>query len=169
MRKIVSVFAAAALLLLTACSIKSEEEYYNYSSSEPESGSSVTIEIECSQILENMDMLDPGLEEYVPDDGIILEKTEYFIDEGESVYSVLKRAVRDNHIQMEAQGSEENALGTVYVEGINYLYEFSCGSQSGWVYTVNDEYADRGCNSYELSDGDKIKWIYTCSMEGFDL
>ncbi len=29
---------------------------------------------------------------------------------------------------------------SVYVEGINNIYEFSCGEQSGWMYEVNGVY-----------------------------
>lgn len=167
MKKFFIVFIVAFVTLFSACSIKSKEEYYNYSESNISGGDSVTIEITCSSVLDNMNKLDSGLEDYIPDDGIILEKTEYQIKENDTVYSVLSRAVRENQIQIEVQGSDENALSTVYVEGINYLYEFSCGSESGWIYKVNDEYAEKGCDSFNLKDGDEIQWIYICSQEDF--
>ena len=35
-----------------------------------------------------------------------------------------------------------------YVEGINQLYEFDCGKNSGWMYSVNGEYPNYGASSY---------------------
>ncbi len=51
-----------------------------------------------------------------------------------------------------------------YVEGINQLYEFDCGKNSGWMYSVNGKYPNYGCSSYKLEDGDKIEWRYTCNL-----
>ncbi len=36
------------------------------------------------------------------------------------------------------------------------------------MFSVNGEFADRGCGEYTLSDSDEIKWEYTCNM-GDDL
>ena len=54
--------------------------------------------------------------------------------------------------------------GSVYVQGINHLYEFSCGELSGWMYMVNGEFPNYGCSKYELKDGDEIVWCYTCDL-----
>ncbi len=40
-----------------------------------------------------------------------------------------------------------------YVEGIGNLYEFDCGSESGWMCKVNGWFPNYGCSSYTLSDG----------------
>ena len=56
-----------------------------------------------------------------------------------------------------------------YIEGINHLYEFDCGEQSGWMYKVNEWFPNYGCSSYELSDGDVIVWCYTCKGLGTDV
>ena len=77
---------------------------------------------------------------------------------------MLYRAVRANRIQFEYQGADQNSLGSVYVEGIHYLYEFSCGPTSGWVYTVNGEFPNYSCSDYVLQDGDVIQWSYTCDL-----
>ena len=53
---------------------------------------------------------------------------------------------------------------SVYVEGIDYLYEFDCGSLSGWEYSVNGEFPSVGCNAYELKENDEISWLYTCEL-----
>ena len=56
-----------------------------------------------------------------------------------------------------------------YIEGINHLYEFDCGEQSGWMYKVNEWFPNYGCSSYEVGDGDVIVWCYTCMGLGADV
>ena len=53
---------------------------------------------------------------------------------------------------------------TAYIEGIANLYEFDCGSASGWVYTVNGEQPGVGCSDYAVHDGDTVIWHYTCAL-----
>ena len=55
-----------------------------------------------------------------------------------------------------------------YIEGINNLYEFNCGSGSGWMYRVNGVFPNYGCSQYQVEDGDTIEWLYTCDL-GVDL
>ena len=104
----------------------------------------------------------------MPNDGVILEKTEYVLRNGDTVFDILQRAVRYNKIHMEYQGADKNSYGSVYIQGINYLYEFSCGPLSGWMYMVNGEFPNYGCSMYELKDGDFIEWVYTCDL-GHDI
>ena len=54
--------------------------------------------------------------------------------------------------------------GSVYVQGINNLYEFSCGELSGWMYRVNGVFPNYGCSKYVLKDGDVVEWVYTCDL-----
>lgn len=160
------VVAVLAVFLLTA-DIQSVDEYYleHMDDITPES-KTVTIAIRCDTVLENWDALDPALrsEEYVPSDGVILPPTTYVLREGDTVFDLLERTARYNRIQLEYQGADQNVLGTAYIQGINYLYEFSCGSTSGWVYAVNGVFPSRGCSEYLLSDGDEIVWYYTCDL-----
>lgn len=65
---------------------------------------------------------------------------------------------------MEYQGADKNQLRRVYVQGIHYLYEFSCGPLSGWMYRVDGEFPNYGCSKYELRDGQVIEWVYTCAL-----
>ena len=51
-----------------------------------------------------------------------------------------------------------------YVSGINNLYEFDCGKDSGWMYCVNGWYPNYGCSKYTLEDGDTVEWRYTCNL-----
>lgn len=130
----------------------------------------VTISIRVDTILKNMDKLDPALNHprYVPKNGIILKQTKYELKDGENVFDILVRATRENKIHMEYQGANENQYGSVYIQGINHLYEFSVGSLSGWMYSVNGWYPNYGASKYKLKDGDKIEWNYTVDL-GRDL
>ena len=132
---------------------------------------SVTIAIRVDTLLKNWDLLDPSLqsEKYVPNNGVILKTTTYeLLSENDTVWDVLQRATKEHKIQMEYQGANENIYNSVYVEGINHLYEFSAGPLSGWMYKVNGVYPNYGCSQYTLKDGDVIEWHYTVDL-GRDL
>ena len=122
----------------------------------------VTFSIECSTILNNLHQLDPDKLEMVPSGGTILEKTSVSCYEGESVFDVLQRVCRDNGIHMESSWTP--IYNSAYIEGIHNLYEFDCGSLSGWMYRVNGWYPNYGCSRYVLADGDIVEWRYTCDL-----
>ena len=119
-----------------------------------------TISISCATILNHMDWLDPDKTELVPADGWLLPATQAEFHEGESVFDVLQRVCRDNGIHMEF--SNTPMYNSAYIEGIGNLYEFDCGEQSGWMYSVNGWFPNYGCSRYALKDGDTVKWVYTC-------
>lgn len=123
-----------------------------------------TISVDCSAVFDHIDDLKENLKNHIPKDGIILKKTKAAFQEGESVYDVLERTLQENGILMEASFTGDLA----YIEGIDNLYEFSCGELSGWMYCVNGKYPNVGCSSYKVKDGDEIEWNYTCDM-GSDL
>ncbi len=131
----------------------------------------VTIAIRVDTLLKHWNKLDPSLqsEKYVPKNGIILKPTKYeLLSEKDTVWDVLQRATKEHKIQMEYQGANENIYNSIYVEGINHLYEFSAGELSGWMYKVNGVYPNYGCSQYVLKDGDIIEWNYTVDL-GRDL
>ena len=166
------ILAALIIILLLAfvisgTKIQSVDEYYlTHIDDIPPQSATVTLSIECKTVLENLSVLGPALKagDFVPEDGVILPCTRYVLRPGDTVYDILSRAVRYNKIQMEYQGADKNSFSSVYIKGINYLYEFSCGPLSGWMYTVNGIFPQYGCSKYELSDGDRIEWVYTCDL-----
>ena len=93
-----------------------------------------------------------------------MPKTEYVLREGDSVFSILARAARYNKIQLESQASPLQGESGVYVQGIHYLYEFSCGPLSGWLFKVNGAFASGDSASYLLKDGDEVEWVYSCDL-----
>ena len=131
----------------------------------------VTIAIRVDSLLKHWDLLDPPLQSeiYVPSSGAILKTTKYeLLSDKDSVWDVLLRATKEHKIQIEYQGANENIYNSVYVEGINHLYEFSAGPLSGWMYRVNGTYPNYGASQYKLKEGDVIEWHYTVDL-GRDL
>lgn len=127
-----------------------------------------TLEIRCDTLAADLSKLtNASLAKYVPANGTILAKTQFGFNNGETVYDVLYRNCRNKNIQMSARYTP--MYGSQYVEGINYLYEFDGGQQSGWMYKVNGWFPNYGCSKYKLKDGDVIVWAYTCEGLGKDL
>jgi hypothetical protein len=126
-----------------------------------------TIEISCKTILDNMGDLSAGKGAFVPSTGVILPMSSVEFTEGETAFDVLKRVCQMAGIQIEY--SWFPIYDSYYIEGINHLYEFDCGAESGWMYKVNGWYPNYGCSAYELKDGDVISWNYTVKGLGADL
>ncbi len=125
----------------------------------------VTIEINCTQILSHMEDFNKDKEKYLPKDGYIFKKEHIKMHEGDTVFDVLKKVCKDEKIHIESSTSP--VYKSVYVEGINQLYEFDCGPQSGWMYKVNEEIPNYGCSAYKIKDGDDIVWYYTVTLGDF--
>lgn len=126
-----------------------------------------TITIRCDTILNNMDNLDPAKAPYVPDNGVILREITVEFEEGETVFDVLNKVCKQYNIPIEYSWTP--MYDSYYIEGINNLYEFDCGSESGWMYKVNGWFPNYGCSSYYLTGGEKIVWCYTCNGLGEDV
>ena len=119
-----------------------------------------TISISCKTVLGNMDQLDAALKPIIPNDGWILKPVTMEFQNGESAFDLLKRVCRERKIHLEF--SRTPGADSAYIEGIANLYEFDCGSLSGWLYTVNDRFLNCSCSSYELKAGDVLAFQYTC-------
>ena len=126
-----------------------------------------TITIRCDTILDNMDNLEPAKAPYVPDNGVILREVTVEFEEGETVFDVLNRVCKQYNIPVEYSWTP--MYDSYYIEGINNLYEFDCGSESGWMYKVNGWFPNYGCSSYYLTGGENIVWCYTCNGLGEDV
>lgn len=168
MRKDFLVLAFVGLiiaLIISGTKIQSVDEYYLTHIDEiHEDSETVTLTIRSDTVLNHLDRLKPELLPYIEEDGSILEKTEYVLRPGDTVFEILNRATRHQRIQMEYQGADMNIYNSVYVQGIQYLYEFSCGPLSGWMYKVNGDFPNHGVNQHLLHDGDDIVFQYTCDL-----
>ena len=125
-----------------------------------------TLEIRCDTLLEHPDALPAEKAALVPGDGQLLAVTEVEFQAGESVFDVFRRVLREKKIHFEY--TDAQMYDSVYIEGIGNIYEFDCGEQSGWMYSVNGTYPGLGCSVYTLADGDAIVFSYTCDL-GADL
>ena len=121
-----------------------------------------TISITCKTILDNMDQCKEYKRSLIPSDGVILSATTVTFSSGESVYDILQKVCKDNNIHMESQFTP--MYNSAYIQGINNIYEFDVGSQSGWMYKVNGWFPNYGCSRYQVQDGDVICWVYTCDL-----
>lgn len=148
---IIAMSLIIALILFT--DIKTPDEYYSDTDTLNENViGNASMLISCKSVA--------GKNEYAPENGYILENISYEIYEGDTVYSLFLRVMKENKIQFENSGSEKLA----YIAGINYLYEFDFGDLSGWVYTVNGEQVSVGCSECKIYDGDVIEWHYTVDL-----
>lgn len=126
-----------------------------------------TITIRCDTIFDNLDSLEEAKAPYVPEDGEILPVITVEFTPGETVFEVLQRVCEAADLQIEYSWTP--LYDSYYVEGINHLYEFDCGFESGWMYKVNGWFPNYGCSAYELQGGEEIVWEYTCVGLGADL
>jgi hypothetical protein len=125
-----------------------------------------TLEIRCDTLLGNLDKLTEGKAALVPENGTLLPVTEVEFTGGNSVFDVFRQTLKNQKIHFEYV--DASAYDSVYIEGIGNLYEFDCGPQSGWMYSVNGTYPGLGCSGYTLADGDVIVFSYTLDL-GADL
>ncbi len=92
----------------------------------------VHIQIRCDKVAEAPETLvDPALEEYIPEDGIAMARLKYI--------------------------AKEEGL----VETIGYLKNGDCGENSRWEYTVNGELRKEKPDDCKVTDGDEIVWAFT--------
>ena len=125
-----------------------------------------TLEVRCDTLLGKLDQLANEKAALVPENGILLETVEIEFTGGESVFDVFRKVLRAEKIHFEYV--DASAYDSVYIEGIGNIYEFDCGPQSGWMFSVNGVYPGLGCSAYTLADGDVIVFNYTCDL-GADL
>ena len=160
MKRIVQiVILMLALTILWGCSKKNTA---NVADTNGDGALSCTLEIRCDVLLDNLDGLSKEKAALVPEDGVLLPVTEVTFEGGESVFDVFRRCLREEKIHFEYV--DASAYDSVYIEGIGNLYEFDCGPQSGWMYSVNGVHPSLGCSAYTLADGDEIVFSYTCDL-----
>ena len=153
----VIVLTAAVVSVIFLTDVQTPEQYYGSTKNKENSVGTVSIQIRC-------DIITEFDSEYIPKDGVILPKTYFDIEDGDTVYDILVEAVKKYSIHIETTGPKN----MVYVNGINHLYEFDYGDLSGWIYKVNDVTVSVGCGQCILQNGDEIVWHYTRNL-GLDL
>ena len=120
-----------------------------------------TVTVECKSILDHMDDLKEGHEEFVPDDGYIIKDYTYKAKKGYTAYDALKGACKKSDIKLTAKSTSYG----IYISGINNLDEFDCGKQSGWMYSVNGIMPNTTCGNVSVDNGDSIVFTYVCTFQ----
>lgn len=117
----------------------------------------VYLEIQCKRILDQQSLWKEGIEEIIPKSGVFYSGSCSF-RQGETVYDILKRICREQEIELDS--SYTPLYGSYYVRGIGNLYEFDCGSESGWKYSVNGVMPGVGSSQYTVANQDRIVFFY---------
>ena len=133
-----------------------------------------TVRIKCNTIYDNLSKLKSGKKDFLPSNGVILDNVEVELSGGESAFDVIKKACEENVCTDNCKYCKANgvqieytytpAFNNYYIEGIHQIYEKDCGTQSGWMYSVNGVFPDVGTSSYYVSPGDVIVFSFTCNM-----
>ena len=133
-----------------------------------------TVRIECNTIYDNLSKLKSGKKDFLPSNGVILNNVKVELNGGESAFDVIKKACEENVCTDNCKYCKANgvqieytytpAFNNYYIEGIHQIYEKDCGTQSGWMYSVNGVFPDVGTSSYSVSPGDVIVFSFTCNM-----
>ena len=146
-----ALVAIAAIGFSIAAKLKAQDK-------KPEDAK-VTIEIRCDELSSNMDiLLLAGLLENVHDGRLIALYLEArFLNDNAILWNIVYKRLICKHIHIEDKKG--------YVKGINYLYEFSAGQKSGWMYKVNGKLPNYMASEVKLKDGDEILWFYTVDYD----
>jgi uncharacterized membrane protein len=86
--------------------------------------------------------------------GTILNGKPVNINNGETVLNVLIDAVGKTNVDYTGNGA------TVYVRGIDNIYQFDYGQMSGWNYSVNGTAPSISAGAVQVKAGDEIEWKY---------
>jgi len=125
---------------------------------------SIIIDVRNLNKPENLNRLRPEIRRHVPASGFVLNRTTIEVPNGSTAFDVLLKATRLHRIQMEFQGANENIYNSVYIKGINHIYEFSAGNESGWMYSVNGTFPNFGMSAMSVKNNDLVRMVYTVDL-----
>ncbi len=149
MKKIWVVFCVFLIVLVSGC--RGTENL-------PEQTKTCTVFVSCSAVLGKMDTLRPEQREFIPENGVMLAEQEVSFAEGETALEVLTKTLKKEKIHFETE--QMVGYDSMYIKAIGNLYEFDCGGNSGWTYTVNGASPDCGADRYVVQEGDSVAWNY---------
>ncbi len=166
MKKLISLLCITSLcmLLFISCKIQTPKQHNQENQDNGKAKISVSLQIKCDTILDNMDKVDEGIKDVIPKDGTILTQEQFDVSEGSSAYDLLISASKSKSFAVTSTGSSK----TAYITSIAGIKEFSVGASSGWKYTVNGEFVSSSCGSYQLKSDDEVAFLFTCDL-GEDL
>ncbi len=95
--------------------------------------------------------------------GIVLEQTEVAVDSDATALDAIKAVLDSNHIPYTVDTAYN------YISSLNGLGEFGCGGQSGWLFSINDNFGNMGAALTTLSAGDRLNMHYSVIGWGTDV
>lgn len=108
-------------------------------------------------------LLKPELRKYAKNIYVLSNvKIKYY--QNDTAFKVLQRGVKKYGIQMEYQGAGSNIYNSVYIQGLNHIYEFDAGSESGWMYSVNGIFPNYGMSAYKIKPNARLRMAYTVNL-----
>lgn len=100
-----------------------------------------------------------GDEEHEGSYPVWIKSTSVKVPKGSCAYDAISKVLTDRGYT-EIGGSDGYISSIITSDGTE-LSEFSNGTMSGWMYTVNNKAPDVGMLDYELKDGDKVALFFT--------
>lgn len=125
-------------------------------SKEPSDGGiSVSLKVDCSEVVDNLGHELYGIKEekidIVPESGVILE-IETSCNEGDNAFDLLISNLKAKKIHFEADDG--------YLTAISNIYAGDCGANSGWMFFINGDLAEKGASDTILNADDKVEFKY---------
>ena len=111
--------------------------------------------------LEATQDVDLTTDSYLPEYVTWVPTKTYALQENATVYDLFTEAMSDAGLRY--IGAESNYVSTIYAPsclGGYALSEFTNGTRSGWMYTVNGTHVNKGLQYWTLNDGDVVIWHY---------
>ena len=98
---------------------------------------------------------------YLPEYVTWIPTTAYTLPQNSTVYDLLMLALSGAGLRQE--GAQQGYVETIYAPadlGGYPLSEFTNGTYSGWMYTVNGRHSGNGLQNQPLRNGDAVVWHY---------
>ena len=121
----------------------------------------ITVTFRLIGALEATQSVDLTSNSYLPEYVTWIPTKSYELAENATVYDLFTKALSDAGLR--SVGADNNYVSTIYAPsclGGYALSEFTNGTRSGWMYTVNGSHPSRGLKAVTLNDGDIIIWHY---------
>lgn len=92
----------------------------------------------------------------------------YEMPAGSTMFDLFMEATGDAGLRQ--RGAEKNYVEAIWAPsefGGHEMAEFTNGTRSGWMYTVNGSHPTRGMWDYTLREGDRVIWHYVNDYPSF--
>lgn len=116
----------------------------------------VSVSIDCTNVLDHMELVNDSVKRFIPADGIILAPIQIAYEEKDTAFSILQKACAQQGISLTASGG--------YVKYISNFGERDAGGSSGWLYQVNGVTPTIGSAGYQVKENDVIAWRFTLTQ-----